>query len=100
MSRTPGKEEELTSFEPSLVRAEADESDLVMTIIESVSKLKGVDPKQLTPLVEAINPDALGRLFADSLDGESRDGGYVTFPYAGCQVTVHADGEVVVTFGE
>ncbi|MFB6155133.1 MAG: HalOD1 output domain-containing protein, partial [Haloferacaceae archaeon] len=93
-------DEQLNSFEPSLVRAEATKDDLIMTIVEAVSRLQGVSSRELTPLVEAINPDALERLFSDSLRGDARESGYVTFPYAGCQVTVHADGEVVVTYGE
>lgn len=68
-----------------------------MTVVAAVADARGVDPLELEPLANAIDPEALDRLFADTYDGHSRTAGYLTFEVAGCDVTVTGDGEVSVT---
>lgn len=59
----------------------------------AVAEAVDVDPLALDPpLYEAIDPDALDRLF-----GERDTEGHVEFVMAGCQIRVRADGVVVVT---
>lgn len=64
-------------------------------VIEAVADAKGVDPLDLDPMYDAIDPDALDRIFRDSPVG--RTGSVeVRFEMAGCTVVVREAGEVVV----
>ena len=47
-------------------------------------------------IATAVDPDALEALFAPRNGDEQRNRGHLTFPVAGCDVTVYAHGEVVV----
>lgn len=68
--------------------------DLVVAILDAVADAAGVDPSALDkPLYEAIDPDALSKLF-HTLDG-SVDG-YVAFTYDGYRVIAYSDGSVQV----
>jgi len=61
-------------------------------VVRAVATVRGVDPIDLrTPLFEAIDPDALDRLFASPADDLS-----VSFRYHGHDVTLTADLTVVV----
>lgn len=55
-------------------------------VVEAVATRKGVDPTELPPLHDAIDPDALESVVATGADG----GGvfFVEFEFAGCIVTV------------
>ena len=63
-------------------------------VVSTVAQVKGVDPLELDPLYDVIDPDALDSIFAAG-DGESSM--ELSFEMAGCDVVVHGDGEVVVT---
>lgn len=67
------------------------------SVIRAVAGVQGTDPTELQPLYEAIDPDALDRVF-DGTQGRSRPlaDGAVSFRFAACQVTVRADGRTVV----
>lgn len=64
--------------------------DLTVVVIERVADDKGVDPRDLDPLHEVIDPDALNALFSDD-DHTVRK---VVFRYQGYDVTVESDGRV------
>lgn len=78
-----------------------------MTVVTATAQLHGVDAIDLPPLSEAIDPDALCQLFAPlarvaATDGGTRGSiaparGRIGFRYAACDVTVWADGTVIVT---
>jgi hypothetical protein len=60
-------------------------------IVEAVAEEEGCDPAELIPrLHDVVDPDALDRVFADY------EFGYVAFSYGGHEVTLYANGEVVV----
>lgn len=62
-----------------------------MRVIDAIAAEAGVDPLDLEiPLFEAINPEALDRLFRNDVDCT------VTFDYADYGVTVSSDGTVTV----
>lgn len=67
-------------------------------IVTGVAALEGTDPMELPPLFDAVDPDALGAVFAATESGKRRSG-HVGFPYAGHQVRVEFDetGSPVVT---
>ena len=65
-----------------------------MHVVRAVAESINVDPLELPPLYEVIDPDALDAL-VDPVGG--RLGFTVTFEYAGCKITITDDGEVVIT---
>ena len=80
---------------------------LAVTIVTAVAQLKDVDAVGLPPLSNTINPDALDRVFAPperapaTSDAVGRGSmgstrAHVQFRYAACDVTVWADGTVIV----
>lgn len=66
------------------------------TVVTAVAEAKGVDPLDLEPLYNVVDPDALNAMYRPSGSAPSTDV-EVSFSMAGCEVVVHADGEVVVT---
>lgn len=67
-----------------------------MAVVDAVADAVDVDPLELDPLNEAIDPDALDALFPQC--GERADGSVheVSLQFNGCHVTVRDTGEVVV----
>lgn len=68
-------------------------------VVEALTDAMDVDPADLPPLYDVIEPDALDSLFAPRVDGSPRAGGRVSFWFEGYEVTVHDDGEVQVRDG-
>lgn len=66
------------------------------TVISTVATAVGADPLDLEPLYSVVDPDALDSLFRSSMESPAA-ALELRFSMAGCQVTVHADGEVAVT---
>lgn len=66
-----------------------------MAVVVAVANAKGVDPLELEPLGDVVDPEALDRLFGGA-DG-SRMNGWLTFRMADCEVTVTSDGALSVT---
>lgn len=75
------------------------ESDIPLSteVLTLVSRAADVDPLEIEPLNDCVDPDALNKLFEPRRDGTLRSGGMLTFRIHGYEVTVHADGEIVVT---
>jgi len=64
---------------------------LSVTVVEAVADAEGVDPIDLlTPLADAVDPDALDVIFQNGT-------GRVSFDYSGYEVTVDAEGTVSVS---
>jgi hypothetical protein len=63
-------------------------------VVSTVAQAKGVDPLELEPLYNVVDPDALDSLFASN-DGQSSM--ELCFEMAGCEVVVDGAGEVAVT---
>ena len=67
-----------------------DGGELGLRVVQRVAKRKGIEPADLDrPLHDAVDPDALNRLFR--LTGAP---GSVTFQYCGHDVTVDSTGDV------
>lgn len=49
------------------------------------------------PLYDAVDPDALDRIFAPTADGTPRPPGHVAFTANGYRVTVYSTGQIVIT---
>lgn len=81
---------------------DAHESDSPMTaILDAVAAREGTDVKDLPPLYEAIDPDALETLFEPTRQGPTRTG-RLEFTYSGYVVTLvcDRDGTLDVSVGE
>lgn len=59
-----------------------------MVVIDAVAEELSVDPIDVGPLADKIDPDALNELV------NSMDSGMITFPFEEFEVTVDSDGEV------
>lgn len=73
------------------------EDDLSPTevIIDALAEATGVDPTNLPPLFENIDPDAIDSLF-DNSAGEAPVDTYLCFRVEDWNVFVHADGRIRV----
>lgn len=65
-------------------------------VVDAVADVRDCDPIELPPLNDAVDPEALDELFADTVGGKPRHGGRLTFRYCDCDVTVTGAGTVVV----
>ena len=65
-----------------------------ISVVEAVLEAVEKDLKDLRPLYEVIDPDALDQLFESPR--QSR-GGYIMFEFEGCNVTVNGDGSIAVS---
>lgn len=68
-----------------------------MAVVRTVAAYSGRPPKELPPLFEVVDPDALDLLFQPLDDGTPRQGGAVAFEYAGYHVRIDFDGRVDVS---
>lgn len=66
-------------------------------VTHAVAEETDTDPFDLDPLFDVIDPEGLNVLFKPTNTGSQRTTGSVAFEYAGCEVTVFADGAVDVT---
>ncbi|NHN48423.1 hypothetical protein G9464_12580 [Halostella sp. JP-L12] len=82
-----------------ITKRTADADPVSQTVLFAVAEAIGDDPLELPPLYDAIDPDALNKLFDSSAFGAERGDGTVEFAYAGCDVSVRADGRVTVVPG-
>ncbi|MFB6309722.1 MAG: HalOD1 output domain-containing protein [Salinirussus sp.] len=65
---------------------------LTESVVKAVARREGVEESELPPLYDAIDTEALDRLFRAS-------GGSVTFEYNGYRISVDHDGEVTFRDG-
>lgn len=87
------REVRMTETQRALIDVETPTRTPSMAVVAAVADARGVDPLGLEPLANAIDPEALDRLFEDTYGGQPRMVGRVTFEVAGCEVTVtRADG--------
>lgn len=86
----------MTPDTPSTVERSAENETLTETIVIAVADATGVDPLDLDPLYDSIDPDAIDRAFESTGEGAPATTDQLAFDYAGCEVTVRADRSVVV----
>ncbi len=73
-----------------------DAESVTYRVAEAVAEVTGDDPTAVDSIATEVDPDALEALFAPRNSDEQRNRGHLSFPVAGCDVTVYAHGEVVV----
>lgn len=77
--------------EPPIAKRDiADDPTPTIGVVELVSAASGTNPRDLPPLNDVIDPDALDTLFRE------HDFGVVVFQYYGFEVVVSADGELAL----
>lgn len=67
------------------------EDEIQARIVERVAEVAGVEPTDLEPLYQAVDPDALDRLVRGSAGFRA-----ASFVYAGHHVRLFADGQLTV----
>lgn len=70
---------------------------LSATVTSLVATAAEVDPTDLDPLNDVVDPDALDKLFAPREDGTPRTPGAVSFEFGPFDVRIGEDGAVRVT---
>lgn len=66
-------------------------------VVTAVADAKCLDPTDLPPLYDAIDPDALDRLFRSEVQNGASGTVKVQFTFAGCDVVVDTENRVTVT---
>ncbi|MFC4551286.1 MULTISPECIES: HalOD1 output domain-containing protein [Halorussus] len=74
---------------------DCDES-LSTVVVSIVAAIAEVDPLDLEPLRNHLDPDALDDLFTPTHSGCERPAGEVRFPFAGHRVSVSANGDIEI----
>lgn len=70
-------------------------------VVTAVAEAVNSEPTELEPLEEKIDSDALDMFFDPDDGGGGREQGYrVSFPFAGCEVTIDNGGCIVVAAPE
>ncbi|WP_267643209.1 HalOD1 output domain-containing protein [Haloarchaeobius amylolyticus] len=84
----------------SATRAElspADRTDsILLDVIKTVASVRNLDPLDLPPLTDTVNPDALESIFQPPGRETPNPNGYVSFTYAECAVVVYGDRSIAV----
>jgi len=63
-------------------------------VVKAVAEARGISPVDIRqPLYEAVDPDALDRIFTGATD---QFDGQLSFTFNGCEITVTADQSVLV----
>ena len=73
------------------------ERTLSEAVVEAVAAAAGMDPLQLAPLYESVDPDALDMIFMPEASGRPREGdASIAFPVCGYEVVVKSYGRIIV----
>jgi len=69
------------------------DENVSIRVLQAVGSIRDVDPTDLEPLDEFVDPDALDSVFTPM---QAREGvhGSLSFNYEGLLVLVHSDGEI------
>jgi hypothetical protein len=65
-------------------------------VVTKLAAAKGIDPTEVEPLFNSLDPDALDIIFENLAQGPDREQGKVEFTHAGHSITVRADGSVAI----
>ncbi|WP_224337586.1 HalOD1 output domain-containing protein [Haloprofundus halobius] len=76
------------------VRQVSGDQNVSNAVVLAVAEARNVDPLELDPLYDVIDPDALDAIFSSA--GPTDNSMELDFEMAGCQVTVRGTGEIRV----
>lgn len=98
-SESPDTTANETESETPLLRADWREYDSPATaIIETVATAKGLEPTDLPPLIDSVDPDAIDNLVERSASNDRYI--RVSFAYDGVTVGIESNGEIKVQIDE
>lgn len=66
-------------------------------IVQTVAIAENKQPEALTPLAEAIDPDAINRIIGDNMPNEASDEKTLSFMYLDYEITIRSSGRIKVT---
>lgn len=66
-------------------------------VIRAVAIVTNTSPTDFDPLFEAVDPDALNRLFNGASGDSPSDTSWVSFQFNDCKVQVYATGAIEIT---
>ena len=69
------------------------------TIVNQIAVHEGIEPLELPPLYDSVDPDALNDVFTPTKTGVSRTG-TISFSYCGYSIVVDVDDEAVTSIVE
>ena len=72
------------------------DGDVSVAVVTAIATKRGVEPTELPPLYESIDPDALDALFAPTRSGGPRRG-RLEFTYDGHEVAVDCGSDLEIT---
>lgn len=75
------------------LRTDSSDDPISHRVVDAVADATGVDPLDLPPLYERVDPDALDALFRDAGGASVAS---VRFEFSGCEVLVRGSGQVEV----
>lgn len=70
----------------------AEAESLAVAVLEAVEAATGDEAREIDPLYETVDPDALDELFDPALGPTPADDLLVEFPYNGVTVRLHGNG--------
>lgn len=74
----------------------AGECDLSTLVVHALADVEGIDPAEIEPLNDVVDPDAMDDIFRPNRDGTPREGGQLSFAISGHRVVVHSVGRIEV----
>jgi len=94
---TPADEPDRGNAEHGIVRARYDWSETLPSeaVVRTVAVVTDRGPLELTPLYDAVDPDALDECVRSLADARDPQAGVVTFRFDGRTVAVHGSGQVL-----
>jgi hypothetical protein len=81
---------------PATTQSTVNSPVLSRQVVMAVANATDCSQDELPPLNEAIDPEALDRLFASTLGQKRRTDGRVVFEYAGFEIDVHSSDGITV----
>jgi len=72
------------------------QGSLSVTLITALAEITDADPTEMQQLGAHVSPDALDALFEPRTGDEARSAGRLELPIDEFNVTVYADGEIVI----
>lgn len=70
--------------------------ELTSVVVDALADVAGVDPVEIPPLSDVVDPDAMNALFRPKPDGTPRTRGQLTFTHFGHEVVVEGEGRIEI----
>lgn len=76
----------------------ASDRDLSETVIDAIADVADIDPTETRiPLSDSVDPDALDAIFAEKIDGTTREDAHLSFSVCGLRTVVYSNGHILIS---